>query len=163
MLPSVPIFPVYDFFRQNIWHSIFDQFHFHHIFGDEMSIIRQDRQQAKALVVHFGDQLNVYLREELQIFEGTAGESTNIYIFQILISQWRGWLSKKLFWGFFWQGSHMWPPKISTLTDPPFTFFTQISKIFDKYQMPIFFIEYLGCLRSVRTWLLYIWSKMSKI
>ena len=83
MLPSVPIFPVYNFFRQNIWHSIFDQFHFHHIFGDEMSIIRQDRQQAKALVVHFGDQLNVYLREELQIFEGTAGESTNIYIFQI--------------------------------------------------------------------------------
>ena len=48
-----------------------------------MSIIRQDRQQAKALVVHFGDQLNVYLREELQIFEGTAGESTNINIFQI--------------------------------------------------------------------------------
>ena len=45
-----------------------------------MSIIRQDRQQAMALVVHFGDQLNVYLREELQIFEGTAGESTNIYI-----------------------------------------------------------------------------------
>ena len=44
---------------------------------------RQDRQQAKALVVHFRDQLNVYLREELQIFEGTAGESTNIYIFQI--------------------------------------------------------------------------------
>ena len=83
MLPSVPIFPVYNFFRQNIWHSIFDQFHFHHIFGDEMSIIRQDRQQAKALVVHFGDQLNVYLGEELQIFEGTAGESTNIYIFQI--------------------------------------------------------------------------------
>ena len=73
MLPSVPIFPVYNFFRQNIWHSIFDQFHFHHIFGDEMSIIRQERQQAKALVVHFGDQLNVYLREELQIFEGTAG------------------------------------------------------------------------------------------
>ena len=57
--------------------------HFHHVFGDKMSIIRQDRQQAMALVVHFGDQLNVYLREELQIFEGTAGESTNNYIFQI--------------------------------------------------------------------------------
>ena len=83
MLSLIPIFPVYNYFRQNIWHSIFDQFHFHHIFGDEMSIIRQDRQQAKALVVHFGDQLNVYLREELQIFEGTAGESTNINIFQI--------------------------------------------------------------------------------
>ena len=153
MLPSVPIFPVYNFFRQNIWHSIFDQFHFHHIFGDEMSIIRQDRQQAKALVVHFGDQLNVYLREELQIFEGTAGESTNIYIF----------CQKSYFEVFFSQGSHMSPPKISTLTDPPFTFFAHISKIFDKYQMPIFFIEYLGTLRSVRTWLMYIWSKLSKI
>ena len=83
MLPSVPIFPVHNFFRQNIWRSIFDQFHFNHIFGDEMSIIRQDRQQAKALGDHFGDQLNVYLREELQIFEGTVGESTNIYFFQI--------------------------------------------------------------------------------
>ena len=38
MLPSVPIFSVYDFFRQNFWHSIFDQFHFHHIFGDEMTV-----------------------------------------------------------------------------------------------------------------------------
>ena len=38
MLPSVPIFPVYNFFRQNIWHSIFDQFHFHHIFGDKMTV-----------------------------------------------------------------------------------------------------------------------------
>ena len=38
MLPSVPIFPVYNFFRQNIWHSIFDQFHFHHVFGDEMTV-----------------------------------------------------------------------------------------------------------------------------
>ena len=46
MPPSVPIFPVYNFFQQNIWHSIFDQFHFHHIFGDEMSVIRQDRQQT---------------------------------------------------------------------------------------------------------------------
>ena len=46
MLSLIPIFPVYNFFRQNIWHSIFDQFHFHHIFGDEMSVIRQDRQQT---------------------------------------------------------------------------------------------------------------------
>ena len=81
MLPLVPIFPVYNFFRQNIWHSIFDQFYFHHIFGDEMSVIRQDRQQTKALVVqqkYFGDQLNGYEREELQIFGCTAGKSTNI-------------------------------------------------------------------------------------
>ena len=34
----VPHFSVYNFFRQNIWHSIFDQFHFHHIFGDEMTV-----------------------------------------------------------------------------------------------------------------------------
>ena len=131
MLSLIPIFPVYSFFRQNIWHSIFDQFYFHHIFGDEMSIIRQDRQQAKALVVHFGDQLNVYLREELQIFEGTAGESTNIYISKFHYEG--GDCQKSSFEVFFSQGSHMSPPKISTLTDTPFTFFAQISKIFDKY------------------------------
>ena len=28
---------MYNFFQQNIWHSIFDQFHFHHIIGDEMT------------------------------------------------------------------------------------------------------------------------------
>ena len=162
MLPSVPIFPVYNFFRQNIWHSIFDQFHFHHIFGDEMSIIRQDRQQAKALVVHFGDQLNVYLREELQIFEGTAGESTNIYFFKSKFHNEGGVCEKSYFEVFFRQWSHLPFPKISTFTDPPFTFFAYIPKIFDKYQMPIFFIEYLGSLRPVRTWLMYIWSKLSK-
>jgi len=57
-LSFIPIFPVYNFFRQNIWHSIFDQFHFHHIFGDEMSVIRQDRQlkdrQLKAAETFWG-------------------------------------------------------------------------------------------------------------
>ena len=42
MLPSVPIFLVYSFFGKNIWHSIFVQFHFHHIFGDEM-IVSSDK------------------------------------------------------------------------------------------------------------------------
>ena len=99
---------------------------------------------------------------ERRIFEGTAGESTNIYLFQILISQWRGWLSKKLFWGFFLAGISYVTPKNFNLGRPPFTFFAHNSKIFDKYQMPIFFIEYLGSLRPVRTWLMYIWSKLSK-
>ena len=35
------------------------------------------------------------------------------------------------------------------LADPPFTFFAHISKIFDKYHMLIFFIEYLGSLPPV--------------
>ena len=69
---------------------------------------------------------------------------------------------KSYFEVFFWQWSHLSLPKISTFTDPPFTFFAHISLIFDKYQMPIFFIEYLGSLRPVRTWLMYIWSKLSK-
>ena len=37
MLTSVPISPVYNLFRQNIWYSIFDQFQFHLIFGDELT------------------------------------------------------------------------------------------------------------------------------
>ena len=86
----------------------------------------------------------------------------NIWIFQIPFSQWRGRLWKKLFWVFFWRWSHLSLPKISTLTDPPFTFFAHISLIFDKYQMAIFFIEYLGSLRPVLTSLMCIWSKLSK-
>ena len=82
----------------------------------------------------------------------------NIWIFQISFSQWMGGLLKK----FFWQWSHLSLPKISTLTDPPFTFFAHISFIFDKYQMAIFFIEYLGSLRPVITSLMCIWSKLSK-
>ena len=57
---------------------------------------------------------------------------------------------------FFWQWSHLSLPKISTFTDPPFTFFAHISLIFDKYQMAIFFIEYLGSLRPVITSLMCI-------
>ena len=169
MLPSVPIFPVYNFFRQNIWYSIFDQFHFHHIFGDEITVSSDKTGQSTnrppfwfLTCPLFGDQLNGYQRKELQIFASTTGKSTNIYIFQIWISQWRGRLWNKLFWGFFWQWSHLSFPKISTFTDCPFTFFAYIPKIFDKYQMLIFFIEYLGSLRPVRTWLMYIWSKLSK-
>ena len=73
-------------------------------------------------------------------------------IFQILnaidrrIVQWRGCLLKKLFWGFF-SGSD--PICHSQMTN-------------DKYQMPIFFIQYLGSLRPLRTWLMHIWSKLSK-
>ena len=63
---------------------------------------------------------------------------------------------KSYFEVFFWQWSHLSLPKISTLTDPPFTFFAHISLIFDKYQMAIFFIEYLGSLRPVITSLMCI-------
>ena len=56
MLPSVPIFPVYDFFRQNIWHSIFDQFHFHHIFGDEMTVSSDKTGKGTSRPpFHYGD------------------------------------------------------------------------------------------------------------
>ena len=69
---------------------------------------------------------------------------------------------KKVIMRVFLQWSHLSFPKISTSTDPPFTFLAYISQIFGKYRMPIFFIEYLGSLRPVRTWLMYIWSKLSK-
>ena len=166
MLSLIPIFPVYNYFRQNIWHSIFDQFYFHHIFGDEMSVIRQDRQQTKALVVqqkYFGDQLNGYERERSFKYLDAQQESQQISVFfKTKFHNEGGVCEKSYFEVFFWQWSHLSFPKISTFTDPPFTFFAYIPKIFDKYQMPIFFIEYLGSLRPVRTWLMYIWSKLSK-
>ena len=36
--PQSQFYQCINFFRQNIWHSIFDQFHFHHIFGDKMTV-----------------------------------------------------------------------------------------------------------------------------
>ena len=162
MLSLFPIFPVYNFFRQNIWHSIFNQFHFHHIFGDEMSVIRQDRQQTKALVVLLGTSW-MFMRERSFKYLDAQQESQQISVFfKSKFHNEGGVCEKSYFEVFIWQWSHLSFPKISTFTDPPFTFFAYIPKIFDKYQMPIFFIEYLGSLRPVRTWLMYIWSKLSK-
>ena len=45
---------------------------------------------------------------------------------------------------------------------PPFTFFEHNSKFFDKYHMPIFFLQYLGSLWPLRTSLMHIWSELSK-
>ena len=170
MLPSVPIFPVYNFFRQNIWHSIFDQFHFHHIFGDEMTV-SSDKTGKDTSRPPFGSWHVLFLgtswmaiREKSFKFLDEQQVSQQISIsFKSKFHNEGGDCQKSSFEVFFSQGSHMSPPKISTLTDPPFTFFAQISKIFDKYQMPIFFIEYLGSIQSIRTWLMYIWSKLSKI
>ena len=172
MLSLIPIFPVYNYFRQNIWHSIFDQFHFHHIFGDEMSVIRQDRQQTtdtlwRTMTVKSSRNILgtswMVMRERSFKYLGAQQVSQQISIFfkSKFHNEW-GVCEKSYFDVFFWQWSHLSFPKISTLTDPPFTFFAYIPKIFDKYQMPIFFIEYLGSLRPVRTWLMYIWSKLSK-
>ena len=124
----LPIFPVYHFFRQNIWHAIFDQFHFHCILGDE-SLENNDSQKQQK---DFGDQLNGYQREDLQLFWCTEGDSTNIYILQISISHW-GRLSKKLFRGFFSandlichsQKFQLWHPH-----PPPFVLFAHMSKFF---------------------------------
>ena len=172
MLSLIPIFPVYNYFRQNIWHSIFDQFYFHHIFGDEMSVIRQDRQQTtdtlwRTMTVKSSRNILgtswMVMRERSFKYLGAQQVSQQISIFfkSKFHNEW-GVCQKSYFDVFFWQWSHLSFPKISTFTDPPFTCFAHISNIFDKYQMPIFFIEYLGSLRPVRTWLMYIWSKLSK-
>ena len=134
MFPSAPIFQQYNYFRQNL----------------------EEKSLSLSIFISFTSNFLC------KILLDNKNIDANIWIFQIPFSQWRGGLWKKLFWGFFWQWSHLSLPKISTLTDPPFTFFAHISLIFDKYQMPIFFIEYLGSLRPVRTWLMYIWSKLSK-
>ena len=88
MLPSVLIFPVFNFFRRNIWHSIFDQFHFQHIFWDETTV-SSDKKGKEQWQLETAETFRGPFEwfSERRIFEGTAGESTNIYIFQILISQ----------------------------------------------------------------------------
>ena len=134
MFPSAPIFQQYNYFRQNL----------------------EEKLLSLSIFISFASNFLC------KILWDNKNIDANIWIFQIPFSQWRGRLLKKLFWGFFWQWSHLSLPKISTLTDPPFTFFAHISLIFDKYQMPIFFIEYLGSLRPVITSLMCIWSKLSK-
>ena len=144
MLPSVPIFPVYNFFRQNIWHSIFNQFHFHHIFGDEITVSSDKTGQSTnrppfwfLTCPLFGDQLNGYQRKELQIFGCTASQQISIFSKYKFPNE--GASVKKVILIFFLQWSHLSFPKISTFTDAPFNFFAHISKIVDKYQMPIIF------------------------
>ena len=134
MFPSAPIFQQYNYFRQNL----------------------EEKLLSLSIFISFASNFLC------KILWDNKNIDANIWIFQISFSQWRGGLIKKLFWGFFWQWSHLSLPKISTLTDPPFTFFAHISFIFDKYQMAIFFIEYLGSLRPVITSLMCIWSKLSK-
>ena len=63
----------------------------------------------------------------------------------------KGVTAKKAILRFFLAGISYVTPKNFNLGRPPFTFFAHNSKIFDKYQMPIFFIEYLGSLPTVRT------------
>ena len=134
MFPSAPIFQQYNYFRQNL----------------------EEKSLSLSIFISFTSNFLC------KILLDNKNIDANIWIFQIPFSQWRGGLWKKLFWGFFWQWSHLSLPNISTFTDPPFTFFAHISLIFDKYQMPIFFIEYLGSLRPVITSLMCIWSKLSK-
>ena len=161
MLPSVPIFPVYNFFRQNIWHSIFDQFHFHHIFGDEMTVSSDMTGKGTNCRNISGTTWMVIWENFKYLKAQQVSQQISIFFKSKFHNEW-GVCQKSYFDVFFWQWSHLSFPKISTFTDPPFTFFAYIPKIFDKYQMPIFFIEYLGSLRPVRTWLMYIWSKLSK-
>ena len=159
MLPWVPIFPEYNFFRQNIWHSLFDQFHFHHIFGYEMTV--SSDKKGKGTSRSGTSWMAIRERSFKYLDAQQVSQQISIFFKSKFHNEW-GVCQKSYFDVFFWQWSHLSFPKISTLTDPPFTFFAYIPKIFDKYQMPIFFIEYLGSLRPVRTWLMYIWSKLSK-
>ena len=133
MLPSVPIFPVYDFFRQNIWHSIFDQFHFHHIFGDEMSAIRQDRQQTtdtlwRTMTVKSSRNIlgTSWMAMRGRSFKYLDAQQVSQQISIFFKSKFHnegGVCEKSYFEVFFWQWSHLSFPKISTFTDPPLHIF----------------------------------------
>ena len=102
-LPHSPFSQYIPFFLQNIWHSIFDQFQFHYILGtkwlnhqvrQEKVLQQLENNSSEGQQKDFRGQLNAYQREELQIIESAAGESTKSYIFQILIPHWRGQLIK---------------------------------------------------------------------
>ena len=143
--PQSPFSQCLFFFRQNIWHSIFDQFHFHHIFGDEMTV-SSDKTGKGTSRPPFGSCCVLFLgtswmaiRERSFKYLDAQQVSQQISIFfKSKFHNEGGIFQKSYFDVFFWQWSHLSFPKISTFTDPPFTFFAHISKIFDNYQMPIF-------------------------
>ena len=133
MLSLIPIFPVYNFFRQNIWHSIFDQFHFHHIFGDEMSVIRQDRQQTtdtlwRTMTVKSSRNILgtswMVMRERSFKYLGAQQVSQQISIFfkSKFHNEW-GVCEKKLFWCFFLAMIPFVIPKNFNLHRPPIHIF----------------------------------------
>ena len=113
MLPSVPILPVYKSFRQNIWHSIFDQFHFHHKFGDEMTV-SSDKTGTGTSCPPFGSCCVLFLgtswmaiRERSFKYLDAQQVSQQISIFFKSKFHNEGSVcEKKLFWVFFWQWSH---------------------------------------------------------
>ena len=93
-------------------------------------------------------------------FGRTAGRSTNIYIFQIKISQWRGRLWKKVILSFFMAMVPFVIPKNFNLHRPPLHIFCPYLQ--DFWQISDADIFHLDSLRPVKTWLMYIWSKLSK-
>ena len=134
MFPSASIFQQYNYFRHNL----------------------EEKSLSLSIFISFASNFLC------KILLDNKNIDANIWIFQIPFSQWRGRLWKKLFWGFFLAVVPFVTPKNFNLNRPPLHVFAHISLIFDKYQMPIFFIEYLGSLRPVITSLMCIWSKLSK-
>ena len=131
MLLSVPIFPAYNFFRQNIWHSIFDQFRSHHIFGDEMTVSsdktgKGTSRPLRFLTCPFFGTSWMAIRERSSRYYDAQQVTQQISKYH----NEGGICEKSYFEVFFWQWSHLSFPKVSTLTDPPFTFFAQICQDF---------------------------------
>ena len=119
MLSLIPISPVYNFFRQNIWHLIFDQFHFHHIFGDEMTVSSDKTgKRTNSRNISGTSWMVIWDKNFNYLKEQQVSQQISIY-FKSKFHNEGGDCQKSYFEVFFSQGSHMSPPKISTLTDPP--------------------------------------------
>ena len=135
MFPSPPIFQQYIYFRQNL----------------------EEKSLSLSIFISFASNFLC------KIFWDNKNIDANIWIFQIPFSQWRGRLWKKVILRVFsGSGPICHSQKFQPSQTPPSRFFAHISLIFDKYQMAIFFIKYLGSLRPVITSLMFIWSKFSK-
>ena len=150
MLPSVPIFPVYNFFRQNIWHSIFDQFHFHHIFGDEMTVSSDKTGKGTNSRNISGTSWMVIWEKNFKYLKAEQVSQQISIFFKPKFHNEGGNCQKSYFEVFSGKDLIWHPRKFQPWQTPPSCFLPISPRFFDKYQMPIFFIEYLGSLQPVK-------------
>ena len=126
-----------------------------HNWGRNDSIISQDRQRTMTVKSSRNILGTIWMVIWVKNIWRHSRWVKNYLYFSNLNFTMKGATVKTAILRFFLAGVSYVTPKNVNL-DRPFTFFAHISKNFYKYQMSIFFIEYLGSLRPARTWLMYI-------
>ena len=150
MLSSAPIFLKSHYFRQNIWPSIFVQFHFQDILGSLILFTHSELLRTMAENKHLGTSWPLALKQSSKYLEREKRMQISSY-FKIHFHNERGLGPKSYFEGFFRAPQNLIACQISNWSDTQFRFFANGYPIFDKYVTIIFFLQYLNSCSPVRT------------